>query len=199
MPIRLPKNIRLAASTKRHCSRTSRGKPRQDESRAHWPQAGCGVDTAVDARATPVAAMSRSGNCCNHAPGPVPGVGRDADNRSGNCRPVCGFARPAPAARAARANCSHSALCRRFEKALLHVGPNKPRAMPLSSATARGAGTCKGAARIEASSIDPGLGQSGLAFGKPEDGALLGQRQGERRDGGAATAGSCGRVSGCSR
>ncbi|MNL34103.1 hypothetical protein D3C87_1560570 [compost metagenome] len=28
-----------------------------------------------------------------------------------------------------------------FEKALLHAGPNKPRAMPLSSATACGAGT----------------------------------------------------------
>ena len=39
-----------------------------------------------------------------------------------------------------------------FEEALFHVGPNRPRATPLSCSTARAGDTCKGVARIEASS-----------------------------------------------
>ena len=39
-----------------------------------------------------------------------------------------------------------------FEKTLLHVGPNRPRATPLSCSTARAVDTCNGVARIEANS-----------------------------------------------
>ena len=39
-----------------------------------------------------------------------------------------------------------------FEQALLHVGPSRPRATPLSCSTARAGETCKGVARIEANS-----------------------------------------------